>query len=83
MYSHHRYLFIADEQSTPVLSFAPDTVVSNAMPDKVSKLRGALSGILAALPFVVSLLMIFGFGCAVYPLIVHGLPVFISQSPLG
>jgi hypothetical protein len=36
-----------------------------------------------ALPFMVAIVMIAGFAIAAYPLIVHDLPVFLAQSPLG
>ncbi|MGC9269411.1 hypothetical protein [Acidiphilium sp.] len=85
MYSQYRHIFIPTPQATPVPPISGGEVgrAKCPAPERGVRWRGIASGLLAALPFMVSLLMIGGFGLAIYPLVVHGLPLFLHQSALA
>ncbi len=85
MYSQYRHNYIPTPQATPVPPFSggdPSRAKCPA-PERGARWRGMASGLLAGLPFLVSLLMIGGFGLAVYPLVIHDLPLFLHQSALA
>lgn len=85
MYNHYRHLVRAAPSATPVVTIrtADQAPSSLTAPAKPSRLREIASNVAPALPFMVAIVMIAGFAIAAYPLIVHDLPVFLAQSPLG
>ncbi|MBW4036241.1 MAG: hypothetical protein HIU90_12275 [Proteobacteria bacterium] len=85
MYNQYRHIVLAEPKATPVrpIGSIDHELASFTAPAKPSKLREIASNVAPALPFVVAIVMITGFALAAYPLIVHDLPVFLAQSPLG
>ncbi len=83
MYNNYRALRIVKPNITPVVSPVVVQTLDTAAPASARDWRGVLSTVVAGLPFVAALLMIVGFGIAIYPLVVHFLPVFASQSALN
>ncbi|MCW8308370.1 hypothetical protein AruPA_15125 [Acidiphilium sp. PA] len=85
MYNHYRHIVLAEPKATAVTSLGATDheLASFSKPAKHSKLRELASNVAPALPFVAAILLVTGFAIAAYPLIVHDLPVFLAQSPLG
>lgn len=85
MYNHYRHIVPAEPRETPVspIGATEQELVVSAAPAPASKIREIASNVFAALPFVVSLVMIAGFGLTVYPLLVHGLPGLLAPGSLA